>query len=82
MISLKEQKKILKDNIKYEKKMIDNNESYDNEQQNVSYGPNHYKKAIEYDKKDLEEVNNKIDMIDRINKLKEKRNKVLKTKRD
>lgn len=76
-VSLKEQKKILEENIAKEQKMIDNNESYDNKEQNISYGPNHFKKAIEQDKKDLNEINTKLEAAKKIDSLKRIRNSLL-----
>jgi hypothetical protein len=54
---LEEQKKTLEDNIKFEQDMIDNNKHYDNDKTNMSYGPDHYRKAIEYDKEELNRIN-------------------------
>jgi hypothetical protein len=78
---LGEQKAILEDNIKWEKELIDKKQYVDGAG-NEDFGPNHYKKAIEYDKKDLKDVNNKIEMKKKINKLKERESNLINEKRD
>lgn len=78
---LGEQKAILEDNIKWEKELIDKKQYVDGSG-NEDFGPNHYKKAIEYDKKDLKDVNNKIEMKKKINKLKERESNLINEKRD
>ena len=72
MKDLKKKKKILEDNLKFQDDMIKNNKHYDNEEQNVSYGPNHYRQAIEHDKEDLNRVNGEIENQKRIDALKER----------
>ena len=72
MKDLKKKKKILEDNLEYQDDMIKNNKHYDNEEQNVSYGPNHYRQAIEHDKEDLNRVNGEIENQKRIDALKER----------
>ena len=84
--SLKEQKQILEDNIKWEQDMIDNNKHYENDKLHMSFGPDHYRRAIEYDKEDLKKVNSAIEERENIKKLKEAREKAVsianKTKED
>lgn len=58
--NLEGQRKILKRNIKWEKNMVKNNKSYKNPYNGKTYGPDHYKKAIKYDQKDLARLNTKI----------------------
>lgn len=72
MKDLKKKKKILEENIDYAKDMVKNNKHYDNEEQNMSYGPNHYKQVIEHDKEDLNRVNSKLENQKRIDALKER----------
>nr|MBR6100729.1 hypothetical protein [bacterium] len=61
--NLKEKKQILENNIKFEQDIIDNNKFYDNKEQNMSYGVNHYKEAIKSDKAELQKVNKKLNEI-------------------
>ena len=75
---LKKEKKILEDNIKSEQDMIDNNEHYDNDETNMSYGPDHYKRAIEYDKKDLDDVTSEINRRKKVQQLKKAADEALK----
>lgn len=65
---LEKQRDILKDNIKYQKNMIKNNKTYKNPITGKTFGPNHYKKAIKYDQKDLEKINKKISKQSKIEK--------------
>ena len=60
MSSLKEQKKILKNNIKMEKNKIKKGQTYTNLRTGDTFGTSHYKKALNYDKKQLAKVNAKI----------------------
>lgn len=69
MTNLKEQKKILKSNIKWEKDMIDNNKSYKGPD-GKTYGPDHYKKAIKYDIKDLKRVSEELEKQKKIKAMK------------
>lgn len=58
-MSLKKRKEILEKNIAMEEDMIKNNKSYTGPN-GKTYGPDHYKKAIEYDKKELDSVNSQL----------------------
>lgn len=60
MTSLKKQKKIIKQNIKMDKDMINKGKTYTNLRTGDVFQPSHYKKALKADKKDLRNVNKKI----------------------
>lgn len=75
MANLKEQKRILKENIKKQEKMIKNNESYTGPD-GKTYGPDHYKKAVKYDREELQRVKNKLQKQEKINSIKKAANKV------
>ena len=64
-MSLKKRKEILEKNIAEEEDMIKNNKSYTGPN-GKTYGPDHYKRAIEYDKKELDNVNSQL--LDRAKK--------------
>lgn len=61
------EKQTLKENIKWENDMIKNNRSYHSPNGKV-YGPEHYKKAIKYDKADLKKVNQRLKRTPKIQK--------------
>lgn len=81
MKDLKKKKELLEENIKNEKDMIKNNKSYDNEEQNMSYGSNHYKKAVKYDEEELKDVKRDIKMQDKIDEFKKASKKALSSKK-
>lgn len=62
--NLDEQKKILKKNIKSEKDMVKNKKTYTNPYTGQKFGPDHYKKAVKYDQRELAKVNTKIALRD------------------
>ena len=69
-VGLKEQKRLLEKGIKWEEDMIKNNKSYTNPDTGKTYGPEHYKKALVYDKQDLKRVNTKLEMREKVKALK------------
>lgn len=56
---LKDERKVLLNNMKNEKKLINNNQSYTNSK-GQTFTPKHYKQALKADKKELKQYNNKI----------------------
>ena len=81
MKDLKKKKQILEDNIKYEKDMVDNNKSYDNKEQNVSYGPNHFKQAMQKDEEELDDTKKKINTIKKVEEFKKAAKEALSEKK-
>jgi hypothetical protein len=57
---LEKQHKIIKDNINWEKDIVNNNKTYVNSQTGQKFGPDHYKKALKYDTIDLIKTGAKI----------------------
>lgn len=70
MSKLKKQKKILEDNIKMEKDMVKNNKSYTGPN-GKTYGPDHYKKALQYDQEELAKVKGNLKRTQQISRLKD-----------
>lgn len=65
---LNKQSNILRKNIKSEKNMIKNKTTYTNPQTGQKFGPEHYKKAVKSDYKDLIKTNAKIQGVKYVTK--------------
>ena len=69
MSKLKKQKETLEKNIKWEEDMIKNNKTYKGAD-GKTYGPEHYKKAVKYDREELNKVNSKLAQNKKVEQLK------------
>ena len=65
-------KKNIEKNIDWEEKMVKGNKSYDNKKIGMSFGKNHYTRALEYDKKDLKRIKKEIKNNEKIDYLRKK----------
>ena len=74
---LDKQRDILKSNIRMQENMIKNNKTYTNPQTGQKFGPDHYKKAVKYDKQELRKIEAKIKIskaiINKLNAFESKR---------
>lgn len=68
MTKLEDQRKILEKNIRREDDMVKNKKTYTNPQTGQKIGPEHYKKAADYDAKTLANVNKQIKLKNAIKK--------------
>lgn len=67
MTSLEKQRKILERNMRWEDDKVANNKSYTGPN-GKTYGPDYYKKSVNYTAKDLENVNKQIKLKNAIKK--------------